>query len=107
MSEWISVKDRLPESGKHVLVCCSIHLIGGGLSTYVCDAFHTDQKTIVCNCDDDIDMDYDEETDEFYFPVGWWEVIKNWSDYSCVAIEDFVTHWMPLPEPPEGVQGGE
>ena len=50
---------------------------------------------------EDIDADYDEETDEYYFPEGWWEVIKNWDEYSCVAIEDTVTHWMPLPEPPK------
>ena len=33
---------------------------------------------------------------------GWYESIHNWDDYSVVGIEDIVTHWMPLPEPPEG-----
>ena len=99
--QWISAKDRLPESGTHVLVCCEIHGGLGGRHHYVCDAFHTDAKSIPCSYADDIDSEYDEETDEYYFPVGWWEVIKNWDDYSCVAIEDFVTHWMPLPEPPK------
>ena len=101
-SPWHRVEDGLPESGTHVLACCEVRGIYGHKSHYVCDAFHTDNKSIPCSYNDDIDSEYDEETDEYYFPVGWWEVIKNWDDYSCVAIEDFVTHWMPLPVPPQG-----
>ena len=100
-SPWRRVEDELPESGTHVLACCEVRGIYGHKSHYVCDAFHTDNKSIPCSYNDDIDSEYDEETDEYYFPVGWWEVIKNWDDYSCVAIHDFVTHWMPLPEPPK------
>ena len=100
-SPWHRVEDGLPESGTHVLACCEVRGIYGHKSHYVCDAFHTDNKSIPCSYNDDIDSEYDEETDEYYFPVGWWEVIKNWDDYSCVAINDFVTHWMPLPEPPK------
>jgi len=98
---WFPVTERLPESGVHVLAACRVKWLGGGGRSYVCDAFHTAPKTEVCNYSDDIDMEYDEETDEYYMPEGWWEVIKNWDDYSCVAIGDFVTHWMPLPEPPK------
>lgn len=99
---WIPVTERLPDGGVHVLVCCRAKWLAGSGNIYVCDAFRSNPKTIVCSCDDDIDSEYDEETDEYYFPEGWWEVIKNWDDYSCVAIEDVVTHWMPLPEPPGG-----
>lgn len=101
MAEWISVKDRLPESGAHVLVCCRVELLGGGSEYYVCDAFHADRKTLTCGYYEDNDADYDEDTDEYYFPEGWWEVIKNWDDCSCVAIHDFVTHWTPLSELPK------
>lgn len=94
--EWISVKDKMPESGEHVLVACRC-----GNGWYICDAFHTDEKTEVCFFDGDIDAEYDEETDEYYFPEGWWEDIKNWDEYGCVAIGDTVTHWMPLPKLPE------
>lgn len=95
-SRWISVDERLPEPGVHVLACCH-----AGINAYVCDAFYTAPKTVLCRYDDDIDAEYDEETDEYYFPRGWWEVIKNWDDYGCIAICDKVTHWRALPEPPK------
>lgn len=107
MAEWISVKERLPEHGVHVLAACHIKWLGGGGKYYVCDAFYTGRFTDICNYSDDIDMEYNEEDDEFYMPEGWWEVIKNWDDYSCVAIQDFVTHWMALPEPPRMEAEGE
>jgi len=45
--------------------------------------------------------DYDEETDCYYLPEGWYECIENWDDYSSVHIGGNVpTHWMPLPPPP-------
>lgn len=100
-SPWHRVEDGLPESGTHVLVFCEIRGIGGYRGHYVCDAYHADPKTIKCGYEDDVDGEYDEETDEYYLPEGWWEVIKNWEDYSSIAISDFVTHWMPLPEPPK------
>ena len=98
-TKWIPVTERLPESGIHVLACCRVKWLNGNGRSYVCDAFYSAPKTEVCSYNDDIDAEYDEETDEYYMPEGWWEVIKNWDDYSCVAIADFVTHWMPLPEP--------
>ena len=93
---WIPVTERLPENGVHVLLSCKC-----GAGAYVCDGFHTEKYSMPAQFYADIDADYDEETDEYYFPEGWWEVIKNWDDYSSVAIEDTITHWMPLPEPPE------
>lgn len=106
---WISVKDRMPEAGVHVLVACKVRIIGGGAKLYVCDAFHTSKFSFIAVSAeyDDIDCDYNEETDEYYYPEGWWEVIKNWDDYGCVAIQDEVIYWMPLPEPPKGVQDDE
>ena len=103
---WISVKDRLPESGKSVLVSCQIKLMSGKHKYYVCEAMYTALKTVSAgayDAFDDFDADYDEETDTYYYPEGWWELIHNWDDYSCVAIADFVTHWMPLPST-EGLQ---
>ena len=60
MSEWISVKERLPETGEWMLAWC-----GNGCSV----AAHP-------------------------FLDG-----RGWFDTNLLPI--FVTHWMPLPTPPE------
>lgn len=103
MSEWISVNDKLPESGKYVLVTCEIKLMTSK-KHYVCKAMYTAPKAVPIYWDTDLDADYDEETDQYYYPEGWWEKIHNWDEYNHVLINDFVTHWMPLPEPPEEVK---
>ena len=99
---WISVEERLPDSGEYVLACCFVKWLGGGGKSYVCDAYYAKPKTLTVNLwGDDIACEYDEETDEYYLLEGWYEVIKNWDDYDSVPIGDFVTHWRPLPEPPK------
>ena len=95
---WISVEDRLPESEKHVLACCRI---GCSDASYVCDAFYAAPKSISCGYSEDCATEYDEEADEYYLLPGWYEVIKNWDDYSSITIEDTVTYWTPLPELPK------
>ncbi len=94
---WIPVSNVKPESGKHVLLCCEIKPLG---KRYVCDGYYAQSKTITTICDDDNSCEYDEETDEYYLIEGYYEIIKNCDYYSSIAIEDFVTHWKPLPEPP-------
>lgn len=96
---WVSVEDRLPESGKHVLLCCEVRPSG---KRYVCDGYYAKAKSTTSGYSNDWDCEYDEETDEYYLPEGYYEIIKNWGDYSSIAIEDFVTHWKSLPEPPKG-----
>lgn len=68
--EWISVNQKKPESGVHVLLCCQ--MASGG-----------------------------REDDAYYLEEGWYEVIKNWGDYSSVFIQDTVTHWAEMPELPK------
>ena len=104
VQEWISVEDRLPENGVHVLLCCEMHRYGGEIAgKYICDGYYAEANKIIAGgFPDDCDCEYSEEDDEYYLCEGWYEVIKNWDDYNSVTVEDSVTHWMPLPLPPKG-----
>ena len=99
VQEWISVKDRLPENGVHVLLCCEMHRYGGEIAgKYICDGYYAEANKIIAGgFPDECDCEYSEEDDEYYLCEGWYEVIKNWDDYNSVTVEDSVTHWMPLP----------
>ena len=105
--EWISVDERLPESGVHCILCCDMKRIDGTHSQYVCDGYLAERFKINAHyADDDCATEYNEEDDEYYLKEGWYEVIKNWDDYNSIVIDDTVTHWMPLPETPK-MKGGE
>ena len=71
MSEWISVKDRLPKYGKRVLTYTP-----GMANQITVDAY---------------DRYYVDVDDEWY--EGW--------RYRGNHAKNNITHWMPLPEPPE------
>ena len=106
VQEWISVKDRLPENGVHVLLCCEVHGYGGEIvGKYICDGYYAEANKIVAyGASSDYACDYSEEDDEFYLCEGWYETVKNCDNFNSVAVEDFVTHWMHLPEPPKEVE---
>ena len=103
---WIKcTPDTMPKSGKHVFVTCEIRSLYGSKQQYVCEAFHADTYSIREGkyLGDTDCYDYCEEDDEYYLKEGWYEVIHNWDEYGSIVIGDFVTHWMPLPEPPKEV----
>lgn len=82
MSEWISVKDRLPEKQGHYLVFTSINYWKGGCNENNPNWFGTTKgyentPTSVLDC--------------FFDCTGDWNRVCN----------HHVTHWMPLPEPPK------
>lgn len=95
---WIPCSERMPDSGVHVLLCCEVRPIG---EKYVCDGYYAKENTIACDASDEVDFNYSEEDDEYYLAEGFYEVVKNWDDFSSIAIGDFVTHWMSLPSSPE------
>lgn len=106
--EWVSVKDRLPESGVSCLLCCDVKRYDGTHKQYICDGFHAERFKEECQfADDECAVEYNEETDEYYLHEGWYENINNWDEYSSIAIYDTVTHWMPLPEAPKMKGGAE
>lgn len=95
---WTKVSDGLPKSGVTVLACYRNSL--GNLRRI--RAHWIAAKTEESNGDYDEFFEYDEETDTYYAPEGWYECIDNWGDYSSVRVcEGEVTHWMPLPPAPD------
>ena len=77
MDNWISVKDRLPECEKEVLIV-------------------TDNGIITTAMYEDGKMSTDDSA------WNWWEYrYYNSDDVYNNCVDDKVTHWMPLPEPPK------
>jgi len=97
--EWVPVSERLPDSGGHVLLCCEIRPSG---KRYICFGYLAEPNTIAIGPYSDAECTYSGEDDEYYLVEGWYEVIRNWDDFSSVPIADFVTHWAEMPKPPEG-----
>ena len=107
VQEWIPVKERLPENEQDVIICAERRCYSNPNSfiRIVAKAFYTDGKhdtehTAYAWNNDYIDMEYDEENDAYLIPEGWWESIEYREEFS--AVSDFVTHWMPMPQPPKG-----
>lgn len=73
MSEWISVKDRMPKPYADVLVYGTTHTYGRE-HTFMRQSYY---------CGDD---------DGYFF---------------CEDTDTSVSHWMPLPEPPESEDDAE
>lgn len=102
VQKWISVEDRLPEPEQEVIVCCESQI---SKYKYVCCAFHIPEnwyrESSKFNWFYDSCDEYDEEQDDYVVNKGWYESIHNWDEYSTIGIDDAVTHWMPIPEPPK------
>lgn len=104
-TRWIPCSESLPDTETEVLALCR----RGGVS-FVCPAMHEDGTIItsesIWNWNEIEGYGlYSEEADDWYIPEGWWEYRRfNDDDVYNNIIDCAVTHWMPLPEPPE--EGG-
>ena len=99
MSKWVSVKDKMPEPEIEVFILA----LRNGYEVLTTAMY--EDGTI--STDDsawnwyDLDFDYDEERDVYLIPEGWWEYRHyNPDDVYNNVVDDEVTHWLPLPEPP-------
>ena len=95
-NKWISVHDKLPGNGVDVIAYYknvhgySVQIIGHYMRRW----------TEESNCDECND-EYSEELDGYFLIEGWYERVNNWDDYDSITVhEGDVTHWMPLPMPP-------
>lgn len=95
MGDWISVADELPEPGRPVLAAFEYP---HHKTKRVIRAQWADRLTLPA-ADADEDCDYSEELDEYFVPPGWYET--NEMEEIHWKVTEEVTHWMPLPAPPE------
>lgn len=100
-NEWVSVEEGLPDAEKEVRLFC---VTPNGYK-YQCQGFYVPPG--IHRDDSDYSWDweccdqYDENTDDYFVNPGWYESCHNWDEYSAFGITDKVTHWMPLPAPPD------
>jgi hypothetical protein len=94
----VPVAERLPGPGKKVIAYYLNAL--GNSRTILAEWVPAKTKADDGLADDDF-AEYDEESDEYCWPEGWYEVIENWDDYGAVFVnEGEITHWRPLPPGP-------
>jgi hypothetical protein len=92
----VPVAERLPEPGKKVLA----HYLNALGKPRTIIAEWVPAKTREDSLDGDLG-EYDDETDLFYWPEGWYEQIENWDDFTALLVDEGeITHWQPLPRGP-------
>jgi hypothetical protein len=101
----VAVAERLPEPSIKVLAYY-VNSLGKGRT--IC-AIWVPAKTRSDSDGEDDFAEYDEETDKFYWPEGWYEQIENWEDLGWVRVyEGEVVYWQPLPKwPAHAIPVGE
>ena len=94
--EWINVKDRLPNTGIKVL---AFYRLKNGMSRTITAQYHA--KFTTEDTSEHGYTEYCDEKDMYYTVEGWYETVDNWDlDYDACFVSEDITHWMPLPKPP-------
>ena len=98
--QWVSVAERLPENkvGKYKVADFTVVLCTDGKQWY--KSYYVKHHEI--DCEDmsyEGDGEYDEKTDTYYWPEGWYECSSEYEDTDW-ALGAVITHWMPLPPNP-------
>jgi hypothetical protein len=92
----VPVAERLPEPGRKVLA----HYLNALGKPRTIIAEWVPAKTREDSPEGDLG-EYDDETDLFYWPEGWYEQIENWEDFTALLVDEGeITHWQPLPRGP-------
>lgn len=93
----IPVSERLPGPSVKVLAHYFNDL---GKGRTIC-AIWVPAKTRSDSYGDDGVTEYDEVSDTFYWPEGWYEAIENWDDLGYIKVDEGeVLYWQPLPKWP-------
>lgn len=95
MNTWIKIEDQLPEGNTPVLAFDGERVIRACWTPKFTDDNPNNEGDF---------YDYREEDDTYWVPEGWYELMIHWVDYYSVAVQSNVTHWMPLPDKPDGVK---
>ena len=90
---WTATADKMPEP------CMNVLAYNGKKQPI--RAMWVPAKTLEASGDGDFG-EYDEATDEMWWPEGWYET--NAYEETHWLVDGPVTHWMPLPAAPQGAK---
>lgn len=96
MSEWKTI-ETAPKD-KRIIVLCQYES-GRKVAVIACYCSKFTQEASDDLCGEDW-CDYDENSDTYYCPEGWYEQIENWDDLTACAFDSRITPigWASIPE---------
>lgn len=102
VESWVPVGLMMPYPGQPVLAHFKNEL---GKSRMIVAVHYPKFWREADNDNDELPTEYDEKTDQFYWPAGFYEKVECWEDFTFLAVTETITHWHMLPMPPEDPEG--
>lgn len=95
--EW-KIIDTAPEREQILVYYKNSHGVGRVVKAQFLAKF-----SVECSYDEYGFCEYNDNSDTYFYPAGWYEIIDNWGDFSSVKFDEShnPTHWMPLPDYPK------